>query len=196
MQYDEKELFMHIANGDEKAFRVLFDQYRERLFFFAWQLCHSAVEAEEVVQDIFLRLWENRSKLGEVDFPRKYIYIMARNRTLDLLSKIARHQQLISEVWTNMSQSDNYLEDLLHAQDSRLLIDQAVSQLAEKKQAIFLMSRRDGLSLREIADQTGLSVQTVKNILTEVLKHVKAFLARHNALLAIVFWIQTCSILF
>lgn len=196
MQYDEKELFMHIANGDETAFRMLFDQYRERLFFFAWQLCHSAVEAEEVVQDIFLRLWENRSKLGEVDFPRKYIYIMVRNRTLDLLSKIARDQRLISEVWTNMSQSDNYLEDLLHAQDSRLLIDQAVSQLPEKKQAIFLMSRRDGLSLREIADQMGLSVQTVKNILTEVLKHIKAFLSRHNALLAIAFWVQTCSILF
>ena len=187
---------MHIANGDETAFRMLFDQYRERLFFFAWQLCHSAVEAEEVVQDIFLRLWENRSKLGEVDFPRKYIYIMVRNRTLDLLSKIARDQRLISEVWTNMSQSDNYLEDLLHAQDSRLLIDQAVSQLPEKKQAIFLMSRRDGLSLREIADQMGLSVQTVKNILTEVLKHIKAFLSRHNALLAIAFWVQTCSILF
>ena len=196
MQYDERELFMQIANGDETAFRMLFDQYRERLYFFAWQLCHSAVEAEEVVQDIFLRLWENRSKLGEVDFPRKYIYIMARNRTLDLLSKIARDQRLISEVWTNMSQSDNYLEDLLHAQDSQLLIDQAVSQLPEKKQAIFLMSRRDGLSLREIADQTGLSIQTVKNILTEVLKHIKAFLARHNALLAIAFWVQTCSILF
>ena len=196
MQYDERELFMQIANGDETAFRMLFDQYRERLYFFAWQLCHSAVEAEEVVQDIFLRLWENRSKLGEVDFPRKYIYIMARNRTLDLLSKIARDQRLISEVWTNMSQSDNYLEDLLHAQDSQLLIDQAVSQLPEKKRAIFLMSRRDGLSLREIADQTGLSIQTVKNILTEVLKHIKAFLARHNALLAIAFWVQTCSILF
>ena len=196
MQYDEKELFVHIANGDESAFRMLFDQYRERLYFFAWQLCHSTVEAEEVVQDIFLRLWENRSKLGEVDFPRKYIYIMARNRTLDLLSKIARDQRLISEVWMNMSQSDNYLEDLLHAQDSQLLIDQAVSELSEKKRAIFLMSRRDGLSLREIADQTGLSVQTVKNILTEVLKHIKVFLTRHNALLAIAFWVQTCSILF
>ena len=109
IQYNEKELFIKIAQGDEKAFRVLFDQYRERLFFFAWQLCHSSVEAEEVVQDIFLKLWENRLKLGEVDFPRKYIYIMARNRTLDLLSRIARHEQLIREVWTNMSQSANYL---------------------------------------------------------------------------------------
>jgi RNA polymerase sigma-70 factor (family 1) len=196
MQYDEKELFMRIANGDESAFRMLFDQYRERLFLFAWQLCHSAVEAEEVVQDIFLRLWENRGRLGEVDFPRKYIFIMARNRTLDLLSKIARDQQLISEVWTNISQSDNYLEDLLQAKDSRQLIDQAVSQLSEKKQAIFLMSRRDGLSLREIAEQMDLSVQTVKNILTEVLRHIKAFLARHNTLLAIAFWVQACSMLF
>ena len=196
IQYNEKELFRQIAEGDEKAFRVLFDQYRQRLFLFAWQLCHSTVEAEEVVQDIFLKLWVNRLKLAEVDFPRKYIYVMARNRTLDLLSKIARDQQLIKEVWNNISQSDTYLEDMLQAKESQQLINQAISQLSEKKQTIFLLSRRDGLSLDEIAKQMGLSVQTVKNILTETLKHIKAFLSQHAELLAIVFWIQTSSLLF
>lgn len=195
-QYDEKELFLQIASGDEKAFRVLFDQYRERLFFFAWQLCHSAVEAEEVVQDIFLKLWENRTRLSEVAFPRKYIYIMARNRTLDLLSKIAKDRQMIHEVWVNMSQSDNFADSLLHANESQRLIQHAMSQLSEKKQTIFELSRQHGKTHQEIAEQLGLSVQTVKNILTEILRHIKAALSQHSELLAIVFWVETCSLLF
>src|SRR3569833_342235 len=72
--YDENELFLHISRGDESAFRRLFELYRQRLFAFAWQLCHSAVDAEEIVQDVFLRLWEQREKLPEVSMPRKYIY--------------------------------------------------------------------------------------------------------------------------
>ena len=140
IQYDEKELFRQIAEGNEAAFRAIFDGYRERLFTFAWQLCHSAVDAEEIVQDIFLKLWEQRDKLAEVSFPRKYIYIMTRNRTLDLLGKIARNEQMIKEVWVQMSQSDNLTENLLQAEESRKLIQQAVAQLSEKKQTIFLLN--------------------------------------------------------
>jgi len=196
IQYDEKELFLQIAAGDETAFRVLFDRYRERLFSFAWQLCHSAVEAEEVVQDIFLKLWQQRAMLAAVSFPRKYIYTMTRNRTLDLLAKISRDEQMIKEVWANVSQSDNLTENLLQAKESQQLIQQAVSQLSEKKQIIFSLSRNQGLSHREIADQMNLSVQTVKNTVTEILKHIQVFLAQHSELLAIVFWIQTYSLLF
>jgi RNA polymerase sigma-70 factor (ECF subfamily) len=196
IQYDEKDLFLQIAAGDETAFRVLFDLYRERLFSFAWQLCHSAVEAEEVVQDIFLKLWQQRAMLAAVSFPRKYIYTMTRNRTLDLLAKISRNEQMIKEVWSNISQSDNLTENLLQAKESQQLIQQAVSQLSKKKQTIFSLSRHQGLSHREIADQMSLSVQTVKNTVTEILKHIQVFLAQHSELLAIVFWIQTYSLLF
>lgn len=194
--YDEKELFAQIAAGDEGAFRLLFDLYRERLFSFAWQLCHSAVDAEEVVQDIFLKIWEQRDKLAAIVFPRKYIYTMTRNRVLDLLTKIARNEQMIKEVWVQLSQSDNFTEQLLQAEESRKLIQVALSQLSEKKQTIFSLSRQEGLSHQEIADRMHLSVQTVKNIITEILKHIQLFLAQHTELLSIVFWIQASFLLF
>jgi RNA polymerase sigma-70 factor (family 1) len=194
--HNEKELFLRIAAGDESAFRILFDEYRERLFVFAWQLCHSAAEAEEVVQDIFLRLWQNRENLVNVDFPRKYIYVMARNRTLDLLAKIARDQKLMREVWSNLSEPDNVTENILQAAETQKLINEAVERLPEKKQVIFWLSRRDGLTHQQIADQMNISVQTVKNVLTEILKQIKSFLAEHSELLAIIFWIQSYSLLF
>ena len=194
-KYDEHKLFLQIAAGDEAAFRLLFDLYRRQLFSFAWQLCHSAVDAEEVVQDVFLKLWEQREKLLDVNFPRKYIYTMARNRTLDLLGKIARNDQMIREVWVNMTQSANPTEQLLQAEESGKLIQAALFQLSEKKQAVFALSRKEGLSHQEIADRMNLSVQTVKNIITEVLKHIQHILSQHSEILSIVFWLQTAYVL-
>jgi RNA polymerase sigma-70 factor (family 1) len=194
--HNEKELFLRIAAGEENAFRILFDAYRERLFVFAWQLCHSATEAEEVVQDIFLRLWQNRQSLAEVEYPRKYIYVMARNRALDLLEKIARDNKLMREVWSNLSSPNNITEDILQAAETQRLINEAVGQLSEKKQTIFKLSRQDGLTHQKIAERMNISVQTVKNILTETLKHIKSFLEQHSAPLAIIFWVQTYSLMF
>ncbi|MBS1663037.1 MAG: RNA polymerase sigma-70 factor [Bacteroidetes bacterium] len=193
--YDENDLFPRIAQGDEQAFRKLFDGYRERLYAFAWQLCHSAVDAEEVVQDIFLKLWEQRERLADVSSPGSYIYAMTRNRTLDLLTKIARNEQMIRQVWNNMKRSENEAEELLHAQESRKLIEAALSQLSEKKQTVFRLSRQEGLSHQEIASRMNLSVQTVKNIITEVLRHIQHFLSQHSEILSIIFWLQTASLL-
>lgn len=193
--YDENKLFTQIAAGDEQAFRTLFDAYKDRLFSFAWQLCHSAVDAEEIVQDIFLKIWEQRAKLAEVSFPRQYIYTMTRNRALDLLGKIARNDQAIRQVWANMKQSANETEQLLQAQESRKLIQTALSQLSEKKQTVFRLSRQEELTHQQIADRLGLSVQTVKNIITEVLKHIQHFLSQHSEILSIMFWLETAHLL-
>ncbi|HXB08326.1 MAG TPA: RNA polymerase sigma-70 factor [Puia sp.] len=179
MLNDEKSLFLQISKGSEDAFRMLFEQYRERLFAFAWQLSHSAVDAEEVVQDVFLRLWQCREKLADVEYPRKYIYIMTRNRVLDLLTKIARDEQLLKELWCRISEADNSTARLLEAGESQKLIQQALCLLPEKKQMIFRLSRDQGLSHQEIATDLGLSKQTVKNNITEVLKFIQHFLAQH-----------------
>ncbi|GAA0537838.1 RNA polymerase sigma-70 factor (ECF subfamily) [Chitinophaga japonensis] len=187
----ETELFSQIAAGSEPAFRQLFEMYRERLFVFARQLSHSTLEAEEIVQDIFLKLWENRAQLAQVSYPRKYIYTMARNRALDLLSSMAKDKKAMQAVWTSISrfQFQNLTEELLASRESQELIYKAVAQLPEKKQAIFWLSRRDGLTHQEIAQQMGISVQTVKNNLTDILKYVKIYLSGHSELLSIIIYI-------
>ena len=88
------------------------------------------------------------------------------------------------------------LKNLLQAQESQQLIYKAVSQLPEKKQAIFWLSRREGLTHQEIAQRMNMSVQTVKNNLTDILKYVKIYLSGHSELLAMAFWMQTSYFLF
>lgn len=193
---EERELLSRIATGHQAAFHRLFDAYKERLFTFAFTLTHSRVDAEEVVQDVFLKLWENRGSLPAIEHPQKYIFTMTRNRTLDLLSKVGRNQKLIREVWANINQSDEGTEELLDARESQQLINRAVATLSDRKREVFRLSKVEGLSLDEIALQLGVSKQTVKNTLTEALKSIKDYLSTHSELLAVLFWIHYYPLLF
>jgi len=194
--YNEVELFIRISEGEEPAFRRLFELYRARLFIFACQISHSRVDAEEIVQDIFLKLWENRAHLSRVSYPRNYIYTMARNRALDHLTSIARNKKAIEAIYDSITGANNTTEELLQAQESQQLIYKALAQLPEKKQTIFWLSRRDGLSHQEIAQRMNMSVQTVKNNLTDILKYVRIYLSGHSELLAIAFFMQFSYLIF
>lgn len=186
--YTDRELLQQVAEGDKLAFRQIFDLYKMRLFSFVLQLTHSRADAEEIVQDVFTKLWESRTSLANVEYPGKYIYTIARNKTLNHLTKLARDRQLLQQVWVNLSQSDNPTEEILQAQESQRLIAEAVKRLSLQRQTIFQLSREQGLSHEEIAARLGLSKSRVKNILVEILKHIKDYLARYSALVSVLFW--------
>src|SRR5688572_25550844 len=97
--YDEKQLFIKIAEGDETAFRQIFDAYKKRLFVFVHRMVKSHVTAEELVQEIFLKLWSHRHALDKVENPNTYIFVIARNKTIDHLRKAANDKKMIGELW-------------------------------------------------------------------------------------------------
>jgi RNA polymerase sigma-70 factor (family 1) len=185
-----------MIKGNEQAFRILFDQYRLPLYSFVTHLTHSRADAEEIVQEVFLKLWKNRESLTDVEHPGKYIYTIARNKTLNHLAKVARDQQLARQLWLNMKTPDNETIAILDAEESRQLIQQAVASLSEQRQTIFRLSREEGLTHEEIAQQLGLSKSRVNNILVEVLRHIKDQLASHSPILATIFWLTYGHLLF
>jgi len=186
----DRILLQHVANGDKAAFRQLFDLYKLRLYSFVLQMTHSKVDAEEIVQDVFAKLWEIRTDLVQVDYPGKYIYTIARNKTLNHLAKLARDRQLLQQVWLNMSQADNSTEAILQAQESQRLIGEAINRLSLQRQTIFRLSREQGLTHEEIAVHLGLSKSRVKNILVEILKHIKDYLALSATVIYALCWIS------
>ncbi|HVK46340.1 MAG TPA: RNA polymerase sigma-70 factor [Pseudobacter sp.] len=181
-----KDLF---STGKEHAFRVLFDLYSKRLFAFALSMTKSSADAEEIIQECFLRLWVQWNHLPDIDSPEAYLYRMVRNRTLDHLRKISREKKMISQVWSNLSQPDRSLEELILTREYQQLIDQALSQLSPQKQQVYRLSREQEHSHEEIAAITGLSKRRVNNILTETLRFIKAHLDKHSSDFGIVFWI-------
>jgi RNA polymerase sigma-70 factor (family 1) len=181
----EKLLLQQIAMGDEAAFKSIFDAYKARTFTFVVNFIHSKADAEEIVQDTFMSLWQNRNTLSTVEHPRNYIYTVVRNKTMRYLSNVARDEKMMKVVWANMQMEVNPTEEALQMRESRELINKALSMLSEQKQIIFRMCREQGMSHEHIAIETGLSKSRVKNIMVEILKYIKAFLARNSLVIGL-----------
>lgn len=186
----DTELLQQLRKGNESAFRQLYDRHSRQVAAFIYQLTHSAVDAEDILQDTFLKLWTSRDQLPAIENLGNYIFIIARNKTVDHLRKVARQQQLVDQVWANISEVADALDLQLDARESQQLITNALAQLSEQKQTIFRLSRVEGLSHDDIAAQMGLSKSRVKNLQVETLKHIRIFLSRYGGPLGVLLF--TC----
>lgn len=185
--YRESELLQLISAGDENAFREFFNLYRERLYTFIFRFTKSTHVTEELVQDIFMKCWTSRATLPEIENPNGYLSYMARNKCIDYLRKVANENTMLETVWKRIAAEQNSTEEEVNMAEARRLIDASLAQLSAQKRTVFHLSRYEGLSSREIAERLNLSERTIRNIMSEVLRHVRAYLEQHNVQLAMAF---------
>lgn len=190
------DLLKQLKAGDEPAFKALYARHSRRVLAFAYHMTHSAIDAEDILQETFLRLWTGREQLPEIAHVGNYLFTIARNKTLDHLRKVALQHRLIDQVWANISETSNDLELQLEARESNALIQQALTQLTPQQQTVFRLSRQQGLNHEEIAAQLRLSKSRVKNLLVEALKHIRTYLSQHAVSLAILFEITHRHLIF
>lgn len=172
--YNEKELLLRAAEGDQKAFRSLYDAYFNRVSAYVFKLTKSDIATEEIVQDVFTRLWQHAATVAVSDTPEAYLLTIARNKTVDYLRLLAREANLINVLTGQIQQPGYTANDRLTAIDLQALIRQALQELSVQKQTIFHLSKNEGLSHDEIARRLNISKSTVKNHLSETLQHLRA----------------------
>jgi RNA polymerase sigma-70 factor (family 1) len=177
--YPESDLLLRVAQGDQRAFAELFSTYWDQLYGFALSVAKSPELAEEIVQDSFVTVWQNREKLPELDQFRKWLFTIVRNRAFDLLRKKLNDPKFVEHLETWFALSDESPEKRILLRETRELIDRAAEQLSPQQRIVFTLSRSQELSLDEIAVQTGLSKNTVKVHLARALQSVRAYLRDH-----------------
>jgi RNA polymerase sigma-70 factor (family 1) len=174
--YDDGTLFHQIASGDEHAFQQIFERFRSRLLSYLIRVTKSPEEAKELTQEIFLKLWINRESLAGIESPQHYIFVMARNKAVDYLRKAANDSRMRQNLWKFISEYRNSTEEQVFANDSAQLINEAIYKLSLQKQAIFRLSRVEGLTHDQIAVQLNISKNTVKNHIVASVKFIKNYL--------------------
>jgi RNA polymerase sigma-70 factor (ECF subfamily) len=179
LPYEEKRLLKQISKGDEKAFRAFYDAYFNHLSAFIYKLCKSTEATEEIIQDVFVKLWVRRHSLSQMGSPEAYIFSMARNKTIDYLRRLVRDTHFMELLTGQLLTDSNDTEEQLNAKDLRELIEEALSGLSEQKKRIFQLSKEEGLSHDQIAEVMHLSKSTVKNHLSETLRHIRGHLRQH-----------------
>lgn len=173
---NERELFVRLSQGDEEAFTQIFYHYTQRIYHYILGKTKSAEVAEEIVQEVFMKIWTMRERLDTVANYESYLFAMAGNKVLDWFKKMAYEEKIKMHIWKTIGESSNATIEDLDLRHSQDLINKAVDQLSPQRKKIFLLNKREGLSRQEIADELSLSVSTVNNHLNEAVRQVKEYL--------------------
>ncbi len=177
--HNENALLERVAQGDESAFRVVFDHYRDAIFAFALKVTRHESIAEEIVQDVFLKIWINRSGLGDVRNFADFLYIIARNHTFNSLRGLARERKLLLDTSVDLQIAGVSTEAIIVQRDYDRLLLQAVAQLPPQQKLVYTLGRQQGLSREEIAAQLNISPGTVKVHMAQALRTLRAYFKNH-----------------
>ncbi|HEY4290962.1 MAG TPA: RNA polymerase sigma-70 factor [Puia sp.] len=171
----EKDLLRMVAAGDEKAFGLLFHQHWDHIYTVALSITRSVTTSEDLVQDIFLKIWLNRSQLTSIEHFDNYLFIVARNAIYTSLRQTGIKESLLQKLEDPGTASWTPEEELL-AKESGRLIHQAVGQLSPQQQEVYRLSREGGLKYEQIAQQLGISKSTVRNHMVKALQNIREYL--------------------
>ena len=169
---EDNELFLQLHAGNERAFQTLFRKYYPAMCSFAWQFLNDRELAEEVVQDLFVRIWEKRENLNIQTSVRHYFFKSVRNHCLNQLQHEKIKKKYSDRILESSHQDINpdqfYIEvDLVQR------IERSIDSLPPKRQEIFRLSREQGLKYKEIAETLNISVKTVEAQMGLALKHLR-----------------------
>ncbi len=186
---DDNELLLlkQIANGDESAFRSIYDLYRDRFYGVALKLSSSEYIAEEILQEVFISIWRSRILLARVTKPSAYLFSIFYNCLKQRFRKEALEKRLKMRIFSSDPEKEHpFDENELSRENQYQLLDKAISILPPQQAMVYKLSKEEGLSREEVAQKMGISSNTVKNHLANAMKTIKNT-ARQFGLLLIFF---------
>lgn len=169
---EDRDLLEKIKVGDTNAFAMLYDQYWLKVYNFAQLYIKSNSEITEVVQDVFVKVWEARRLLDTSKNFDGFLFFITRNIIFNYSRKHFNELNFKLTVLKGLENTYN-MEDELDAADLKNYIDNLISQLPEQRQRIFRMSREGHLTNKEIADRCAVSEKAIERQITIALKFIK-----------------------
>lgn len=165
-------LIQKLKEGSEDAFRELFDFYGKKLFSFSLGYLKDTHEAEEIVQEVFLKIWKLREELLAGKSFDSYIFTIAKNAILNTIRKMKSEQVYLNYAKLHPCK-DILLDEELDFKELEKAYKNSIEQLSPRRKKIFRLSREKNFSNAEIAKELGISVKTVENQMTSALSEIK-----------------------
>ncbi len=171
--YEEGKLISLLHEDSEYAFQLIYDKHRNRIYKTAIKFLKSPIIAQDVVQDVFLKLWFERASIDASKPLEAWLYTVAKNNILNKLRKIANDWKAIDQFSTHLLQKENTSENKIIEDEYKKSLDLALSSLSDQQKTVFILSRYEKLTYQEIGLKMGISPLTVKTHLSRALHYIR-----------------------
>jgi len=173
LNFEESRLISLLNEDSEYAFQLIYDKYRNRIYQTAIKFLKSPIIAQDIVQDVFMKLWFERHKIEPSKPVEAWLYTVAKNNILNKLRKIANDWKAIDLLSHTIIQSENNTDQKLTESEFKQNLESAVSKLPEQQKVVFILSRFEKLTYIQIGEKMGISPLTVKTHLSRALFAIK-----------------------
>ena len=170
---ETEEIIRRLKINDQSAVDELFGFYYPRLYHFSKSILKIENEIDDVLQEVFVKIWLNRQKIGNSETFNAYLFTITRNEVLNLIRKNLKDRAYRDELYLRSVAEEYHTQNSVEFDEIKSRIDQIVAALPEKRQAVFVLSRTEGLSNKEIALELSISEKTVEDHITHAIKQIK-----------------------
>ena len=187
-QSTDIELIARIKNGDEVAFELVFYKYKGKLYDFVRRSLSEEGDPESIVQEVFVKLWMNRTELDPQQSFNGYIYTIARNEIYGYLRKQLTRKKYQEELLRQIVESTDNTNRQIEYQELETILTKLIDEMPEKRREIFRESRMEGLSYWEISEKLNISENTVDTQIRKALGFLKNKLRNYYSILMLAFF--------
>lgn len=189
--YDDKKLVVLLKEGNGEAYIELYNRYRRGVYSFLLRYVKVPSMAEDLLQDVFLKLWEVRHRLNPDLSFSAYLFQIARNRVFKMLKAIAHDEALRAQVLNRLSEAVTETEDRVQWQKYSQLLHSAIDALPPQRQKVFKLCREQGKTYEQVAAEMHISRHTVKEHMTLAMKDIKDYVWRKADVSLVLFFLLT-----
>ena len=187
--YSDEELMQEITSDNMFAFDVLYKKYCKRVYKFGYSILKLQEESENLMQDVFLSLWENRHKVEKDASVKSYIFTIAYNSAISIIRKKAKESQFVEYLKSIQEINQEPVNVELEYNELTNKLDEIIKELPQRQKEVYLLHRVEGLKYNEIAERLHVSVNTIENHMSRALKTIREKLGNYSVIAILFFYL-------
>ena len=173
---NEKELLILLKEGHESAFEEIYKLYSSRLFGNIYKMVKSELIAQEILQEVFIKVWNNRAGIDPQKSFRSYLFRIAENQVYDFFRKAVRDKKMQTRLIAVVSEHYEHIEEMILKKENNLILQKAIAALSPQRQQVFRLCRLEGKSYNEVGKELGISTSTISDHIVKANKTVREYL--------------------
>lgn len=185
---DEKELLIQLRDGSCQALDYFYHQYSLRIYRKVFKMVRVEVIAEELMQDVFVKIWDRRQGIDPDQSFKSYLYTIAQNLVYDFYRKLAREEKLQGLIKSANSEMYVHVEEEIFLKETSEILNNAINNLPSQQKLVFTLCKLEGKSYEDAGAALGISSSTINSHIVKATRSVKGYIFREqNALFFFIF---------